>query len=174
MPAAVCLPDGRAGHLTSPAVPGPAPHQLRRAFRRSLRRRLAVRWRRVSVRRDAGAGTAELVVAMPLLLLIIMVVVQAGVWMHATHVAQAAASRAANVAAAYQSSADAGQRAGKDTLAALGHTILQNPQVTVTRTATEVRVEIIGTANAVVPGVHWSVKAVVVRPVEVFVPGGTP
>lgn len=113
---------------------------------------------------------------MPLLMLIIMFVVQAGVWMHATHVAQAAATRAANVAAAYQSSADAGQRAGEDTLAAIGHTILQDQWVHVTRTATEVRVEITVTANTVVPGVHWPVKAVVVRPVEVFVPmpGGAP
>src|SRR5690348_7390333 len=106
------------------------------------RARWSARWRRVTARPDAGAASAELVIAMPLLLLIVMFVIQAGVWMHATHVAQAAATRAANAAAAYQSSAAAGHDAGAQTLAAIGDGVLKNPQVSVTRTATEVRVEI--------------------------------
>lgn len=125
-------------------------------------------------RSDAGGATAELVIAMPLLLLIVMFGVQAGVWMHATHVAQAAATRAANSAAGYQSSATAGQNAGNETLAAIGSGVLKNPSVSVTRTATEVRVEIVGTAATVVPGVRWTVRAVVVRPVERFVPEDDP
>ena len=128
--------------------------------------RLLARWRRVVARPDAGAATAELVIAMPLLLLIVMFVIQAGVWMHATHIAQAAATRAASTAAAYQSSAGAGQGAGADTLAAIGSGVLKNPQVSVTRTATEVRVRIRGTAQTVVPGIRWRVSTVVVRPVE--------
>jgi hypothetical protein len=90
--------------------------------------------------------------------------------MHATHVAQAAATRAASAAAAYQSSAAAGHNPGDETLAAIGSGVLKNPTVSVTRTATEVRVEIVGTAATVVPGVAWTVRAVVVRPVERFVP----
>lgn len=133
-------------------------------------RRLRARWRRAAARPDAGAATAELVIAMPLLLLIVMLVVQAGVWMHATHIAQAAAIRAATTAAAYQSSAATGQQAGAATLAAIGSGVLTHPSVTVTRTATQVSVEITGTAATVVPGIHWSVRAVVVRPVERFVP----
>jgi Flp pilus assembly protein TadG len=132
--------------------------------------RLRARWRRVAARPDSGAASAELVVAMPLLLLMVMFVIQAGVWMHATHVAQAAATRAANAAAAYQASAAAGQDAGSQTLAAIGNGVLKNPSVSVTRTATEVRVEISGTAATVVPGIKWTVRAVVVRPVERFVP----
>ncbi|GLY98821.1 hypothetical protein Acsp02_60750 [Actinoplanes sp. NBRC 103695] len=132
--------------------------------------RLRARWRRVAARPDAGAASAELVIAMPLLLLMVMFVIQAGVWMHATHVAQAAATRAANAAAAYQASAAAGQDAGSQTLAAIGSGVLKNPSVSVTRTATEVRVEISGTAATVVPGIKWTVRAVVVRPVERFVP----
>ncbi len=128
--------------------------------------RLRARWRRVAARPDAGAASTELVIAMPLLLLIVMLVIQAGVWMHATHVAQAAATRVASTAAAYESSAAAGQGAGGDTLAAIGDGVLKNPSVSVTRTATEVRVQIGGTAASVVPGVRWRVEAVVVRPVE--------
>jgi Flp pilus assembly protein TadG len=132
--------------------------------------RLRAWWRRMTARPDAGAVTAELAIAIPLLLLIVMFVFQAGVAWHATHVAQAAATRAANSAAAYQSSAAAGNDAGGQTLAAIGDGVLKNPSVSVTRTATEVRVEIVGTAATVVPGITPTVRAVVVRPVERFVP----
>ncbi|WP_412740968.1 TadE family protein [Krasilnikovia sp. MM14-A1259] len=120
----------------------------------------------MAARPDAGAATAELVIAMPLLLFLVMAVIQAGVWMHATHVAQAAATRAATTAAAFQSSAGAGQGAGSNTLAAIGSGVLKQPSVSVSRTATEVRVEIHGKATTVVPGMGWGVTAVVVRPVE--------
>jgi Flp pilus assembly protein TadG len=135
---------------------------------------LRARWRRTAARPDRGAATAELVIAMPLVLLILMFIIQAGVWMHATHVAQAAATRAASAAAAYNSSTAAGQTAGEQTLTAVGGGVLVGATVTVTRTATQVRVEIHATAETVVPGVHWPVTAVVVRPVERFVnPGAT-
>ncbi|BCJ62998.1 TadE/TadG family type IV pilus assembly protein [Polymorphospora rubra] len=133
-------------------------------------RRLRARWRRAAARPDAGAATAELAVAMPLLLLLVMLVIQAGLWMHATHVAQSAATRAANAAAGYQSSAAAGRDAGEQTLTAIGDGVLKDPSVSVTRTATEVRAEITGTAATVVPGVRWTVRAIAVRPTERFVP----
>jgi Flp pilus assembly protein TadG len=122
----------------------------------------------VAERPDAGGATAELVIAMPLLLFIIMFIVQAGVWMHATHISQAAATRAANSAAAYGASVADGRTAGHTTLAAIGNGVLVNPNVSVTRTATEVRAEVVGTAETVVPGVYWTARAVVVRPVERF------
>jgi hypothetical protein len=104
-----------------------------------------------------------------LLLLIVLFLFQAGVWMRAGQVARAAAIRAANTAAAYQGSAAAGRAAGLDTLAALGGGVLQGAQVRVTRTATQVRAEVDGTAETVVPGVRWAVHVVIVRPVERFV-----
>ncbi|MBN1173640.1 MAG: pilus assembly protein [Micromonosporaceae bacterium] len=132
---------------------------------------LCSRRRSVAARPDRGAATAELVIAMPLLLGILMFIVQAGVYLHAIHIAQAAATRAASVAAAYGASASQGEEAGRTTLDAIGHSVLVDPTVAVTRTATEVRVEVEGTAQTVVPGVHWQVRAVVVRPTERFVPG---
>jgi Flp pilus assembly protein TadG len=128
-----------------------------------------VRRRRGRASGDAGAVSAELTVATPLLLLLLMFVVQAAVWMHATHVAQAAATRAATTAAAYQSSAASGESRGRDTLRAIGSGVLNSPNVTVRRTATDVHVEVAGTAETVVPGIRWRVRAVVARPVERFV-----
>jgi hypothetical protein len=68
------------------------------------------------------------------------------------------------------STATAGQSTGTQTLAAIGDGVLTDPTVSVTRTATEVRVEVAGVAQTVVPGVRWTARAVVVRPVERFVP----
>ncbi|MEV0396514.1 TadE/TadG family type IV pilus assembly protein [Polymorphospora rubra] len=155
------MPPTPAGKHRAEGPPSPA---------LAAARQLCARWRRAAARPDAGAATAELAVAMPLLLLLVMLVIQAGLWMHATHVAQTAATRAANAAAGYQSSAATGHDAGGQTLAAIGDGVLKDPSVSVTRTATEARAEITGTAATVVPGVRWTVRATVVRPTERFVP----
>jgi Flp pilus assembly protein TadG len=118
--------------------------------------------------------STELALVMPLLLMTVLFVVQAGLWMHATHIAQAAATRAAATAASYQGSAHDGQQAATDTLTALGSTVLTRPSVTVTRTATQVRVEVQGAAATVVPGTRWKTRAVVVRQVERFIPATDP
>ena len=133
-------------------------------------RRLRARWRRVAARPDAGGAAAEALFATIVVVTIAMFAFQAAVAWHATHIAQAAATRAANTAAAYQSSASAGDSAGTQTLTALGSGVLKNPTVSVTRTATQVRVHIEGTAETVIPGTHWKVQATVVRSVERFVP----
>ena len=172
MPALMNTADCRAEPPHPPTALGTA-QRLPAPKLRTPRQRAAwlrARWRRAAARPDAGGATAELVIAMPLLLFIIMFIVQAGVWMHATHITQAAATRAANAAAGYGATASDGQRAGNDTLAAIGNGVLTNPVVSVTRTATQVRVEVSGSAESVVPGVHWTARAVVVRPVERFVP----
>jgi Flp pilus assembly protein TadG len=167
MPALMNTADCRAEPPQPPSALGTARRRRAHPPRTSW---LGARWRRVAARPDAGGATAELVIAMPLLLLIIMFIVQAGVWMHATHITQAAATRAANAAAAYGATTDDGQRAGTDTLTAIGNGVLNDPSVSVARTATQIRVEVSGSAETVVPGMHWTARAVVVRPVERFVP----
>ncbi len=44
-------------------------------------------------REESGSATAELVIATPLLLLLILAIVQFALWEHATHVAQAVAQQ---------------------------------------------------------------------------------
>jgi Flp pilus assembly protein TadG len=129
-----------------------------------------VRDRRFGPRPEGGGATVEFVLAVPLLLLIIMFTIQAGVWMHATHIAQAAATRGLDAARADGGSASQGRAAVSDTLTALGNTVLHDPSVQVARTATQARVQITGTAATVVPGVRWPVRATAAGPVERFVP----
>lgn len=101
---------------------------------------------------------------------IILFVPQAAVYYHATHVAQAAANRALDAAAAYTGDAAQGENAATTTLTALGRGVLHDTHVTVVRTATEVRVDVTGTTATVVPGIHWSVHATAAGPVERFIP----
>jgi Flp pilus assembly protein TadG len=130
---------------------------------RAARRRLAG---------DHGAGSAELVVATPLLMLLILLVIQFGIWAHATHVAQATAEEALAAARVQGGTAAAGRDRASQVLGQIGGAILIGPQVSVTRTATTVTVRITATAERVVPlpGLALPVIVTVTGPVERFVP----
>lgn len=66
-----------------------------------------------------GGGTVELVVATPLLLLLILLIAQFALYMHATHIAQAAASEALSAVRVSGGSAAAGNTEGQRILAQL-------------------------------------------------------
>lgn len=68
---------------------------------------------------DRGEATAQAVIAIPVVLLILWVGVQATVFLHGANVADAAANEGAAVAARYGSSLGAGERAIARTLSAL-------------------------------------------------------
>jgi Flp pilus assembly protein TadG len=130
---------------------------------RAARRRLAG---------DRGAGSAELVVATPLLMLLILLVIQFGIWAHANHVAQATAEEALAAARVQGSIAAAGQDRASQVLGQIGGAILISPHVTVIRTATTVTVRITADAERVVPlpGLTLPVTVTVTGPIERFVP----
>ncbi|PZG45030.1 pilus assembly protein TadE, partial [Spongiactinospora gelatinilytica] len=50
---------------------------------------------------DRGSATAELVVVFPFVMLLILLVVQFGMWQHAVHVTEVAAAEALAVARAH-------------------------------------------------------------------------
>jgi Flp pilus assembly protein TadG len=127
------------------------------------------------VRDQRGSGTVELVIATPLVLLLLGAIVQAALWAHAEHIAQAAAARGTEAARANGATPAAGHDQARTTLDALGGA-LRAPSIDVTRTATTTRTQIRGSALAVVPGVHLPVTAVAEAPTERFVPdnGGPP
>jgi hypothetical protein len=105
-----------------------------------------------------------------LLLLMVMFIAQGAVWMHATHVAQAVASRALEATRVQGGSTAQGQAAAEQAIAALGSDVLRDPRVTITRTATTATVELDATATTVVPGISWPIHTVLTAPVERFVP----
>jgi Flp pilus assembly protein TadG len=120
-----------------------------------------------------GAGTVELVIATPLLLLMILLIAQFALYMHATHIAQAAASEALSAARVSGGSTAAGNTEGQRILAQLGSGPLHGTSVDVQRGSTQASVTITGTATSVIPFMAFTVHAEAVGPVEKFTPNGT-
>lgn len=123
-------------------------------------------------RGERGAATAELVVATPLLLLILMVIVQAALVLHAQHVADAAAVRAVTAARVEGGTAADGRAAADALLDRIGRGVLPDAEVTVDRRSDRVRVQVSGTARRLIPGLTLRVRSTADAPVERFVAPG--
>lgn len=122
--------------------------------------------------RERGAVAAELVVATPLLLLLLMGIIQFALWQHATHVADAVAQQGLAAGRLDGASANAGQIEARSVLDQLGTGVLVAPHISAARTLTTTTVTVTGTAEAVIPFLHLPVRAVAVGPTEHFTTGG--
>jgi Flp pilus assembly protein TadG len=121
---------------------------------------------------DRGAGSAEIVVAVPLLMLLILLVIQFAVWEHAESIAHATAEEALAAARVQGGTAASGQQRAEQLITQVGSSVLIGPQVSVTMTPADVTVRVTGTAEQVlpIPGLTFAVTATVTGPVERFVP----
>ena len=127
------------------------------------------------LRGDRGSGTAELVIATPALLLLILLIAQFALYLHATHIAQAAAAQALSAARVADGSTAAGTSQGQRVLDQLGAGPLHDAAVTVQRGADRASVTVTGTATQVVPFLVLHVHAEAAGPVEhLTTPGSTP
>lgn len=119
------------------------------------------------LRRDErGSATAELAIAMPLVLLLLLCVAQFTVYLHATHIAQAAAAQGLSAVRVVAGSAAAGQAQTNQTLAQLGGGPLRNTSVAVRRDSDRAAVTVSGDATRVLPFLTLRVHAQAVGPVE--------
>lgn len=119
--------------------------------------------------------SAELVIATPLLLLLIMGVIQFALWQHATHVADAAAQQALSVGRLQGETAAAGQAEGQSVLDQVGTGVLVDSRITATKTAGATTVVVTGRAESVIGLLSLPVKAVASGPSEVLTaPGRAP
>jgi len=144
------------------------------AAREPLRRRpagsRASRAKRRRAHGDRGAGSAEIVIAVPLLMLLILLVIQ--FWEHAESIAHATAEEALAAARVQGGTAASGQQRAEQVISQIGSSVLVGPQVSVTVNAADVTVEVTGTAERVlpVPGLSFPVTVTVTGPIEQFVP----
>jgi Flp pilus assembly protein TadG len=119
-------------------------------------------------RGERGSASAELVIATPLLLLLLLGVVQFALWEHASHIAQAAAQQALDAARTQHASSTTGQAQARSVLDQLGRGVLIDPTVTVSRSTDTTRVQVHAGTEAVIPLLQLPVQAVATGPTEHF------
>lgn len=133
-----------------------------------------IRWPHRCERSESGLATIELVLIFPVMFFCIMVVVQFGLWAHASQVATAAAQEGARAARAEDGSAAAGQDRARAMITAAGSQVLLGPTISASRGSDSVDVEVRGRAVSVVPGLSLPVRATAAGPVERFRPDPGP
>lgn len=116
--------------------------------------------------RDRGSSSVEIVVLLPLIFVLLFAMVQGGLWFHARAVALGAAQEGARVAAAENSSGDAGIFAASSFIADAGSGVVLNPAVTASRTHTTTTVTITGQAQSLIPFLNPSVAQSASFPTE--------
>lgn len=115
--------------------------------------------RRALTRDERGAVSAELVIATPLLLLLIMGVIQFALWEHAEHIATAVAQQGVSVGRLQDQTAQAGQQQAQTVLDQLGPTVLSGTSITATRTEEMTTVTVTGHAESILGLFTLPVKA---------------
>ncbi|MDF1596209.1 MAG: TadE/TadG family type IV pilus assembly protein [Acidimicrobiia bacterium] len=116
---------------------------------------------------EKGLTSTELAVLMPVLIALVLIPFQVTLWWHADQIADAAAREAVDAAQVATATEEDGTRAAEWFLDAAGN--ITDPEVTVTRTADTVSVEVTGRAPRLVPGFDWQVTARAAGPIERFI-----
>lgn len=120
-------------------------------------------------RGERGSATLESVIVYPVLIIFIFGIFQGAFWFHARNLAHGAATAAYHAARTLDGSAGAGRAAGMAAIET-GNGSIQNPNVTVTRSAETVVVTVTGSTALVVPGFPGStISETVTGPVERYV-----
>lgn len=105
---------------------------------------------------------------MPVLLFLVMLVIQFGLWYHAQHVVQAAAQEGVRAARVEGGTAGAGQQRAEAFLDSAGSTLVRDAGVTATRDGETATVRVTGRVAGVVPGFSLPLDASAESPVERF------
>ena len=131
--------------------------------------------RRVLWRSERGAVAAELVIATPLLLLLIMGVIQFALWEHAVHIADAVAQQGVSVGRLQGEPAEAGEQEARSILNQLGPSVLTGVTITATKTTEMTTVSVTGHAESILGVFSLPVSATATGASEQYsYPGGAP
>ena len=118
------------------------------------------------LRGEAGS-TTELVLAFPAFFLLIFIAIQFALWYHASHVALAAAQEGARAARVSGDQA-AGETRTNYFLDHLSPAVITGRQVQATADTDNVRVDVWGTAESILPGFKLTIHEHSQGPVERF------
>ncbi|WDZ90570.1 TadE family protein [Nocardiopsis sp. HUAS JQ3] len=115
-------------------------------------------------------GSAELLFILPLVFVMVLGVVQAGVWAHAQHRAQTVASQTLAAARAFDGTTASAYARAEQAQDQLGGGILHQVEIEVDRTVELARVRVRGQVVSLLPGVKVPVSSEVSGPVERLTP----
>lgn len=121
-----------------------------------------------SRRGERGDAAVEAVLVTPVLLFLIMVLIQFGLWYHASHVAEAAAQEGASAARVDAGTADDGRLRAQQFMASAAPALVDGVSVTATRDGDVARVDVNGSVGSLVPGLTFHVHGEAESPVERF------
>ena len=122
--------------------------------------------RRSAKRGERGSSSIEMVIALPVVLTVLFLAVQAGTWFHARSIALASAQSGARTSAMLNSSLEAGLSSARSFAANVGGTTLTGVTVTGDRTATSTTVTVTGHSVRLVPFMDVTVSQSATLPVE--------
>ena len=117
---------------------------------------------------EDGSVSAEVALAAPALMILILLAVQFGLWYHASNVVRSAAQEGVRAARVEGATAADGEQEALRFLAEAGAETVGSSHVTAIRDASSARVEVQGTAPGLIPGFHLGVRAVSQSPLESF------
>lgn len=126
-----------------------------------------MRFPRRGCRDDAGVTALLAAMLMPAVLMLVILVVQAGLYYHAHQRATAAADRAVAAARTPTGTEADGVAAAQ---LFLDGAPLDGAAVEVQRGPEEVEATVTGVAPELIPGISWQVEAVTAAPAERFIP----
>ncbi|MCY9787106.1 pilus assembly protein [Nocardiopsis sp. EMB25] len=115
-------------------------------------------------------GSAEPILILPVVFVMVLGVVQAGMWAHAQHRAGAIASQALASARAFDGSTASAYERAEQAQRQLGGGVLEGMDVEVHRTSEQARVRVTGNVVGLVPGMDMPVSSEVSGPVERLTP----
>jgi Flp pilus assembly protein TadG len=118
---------------------------------------------------ERGSATVQLAIAMPLVMLLLMVVVQAGLYFHTQAVATTAARKAVDAARVSGGSSAAGVATADEFLGESGRS-LDHPRVAVVRSRGSATSTVSGRVVSVLFGIPLTVSVTVSAPVEQVTP----
>ena len=124
------------------------------------------RSRRRPVREERGASSVEMVLALPIVLTVLFLAVQVGMWFYARSIALAAAQTGARTSAMLGSSLQAGLSDARSFATDVGGTTLTGVTVTGDRSATTTTVTVTGHTVRLVPFMNLTVSQTASLPVE--------
>ena len=119
-------------------------------------------------RSERGEATTEMVLAVPVLMLLILIVIQFGLWYHASHVAESAAQEGARAARLHDATNEDGVNRARQFIDAAASSLLSDVDVSVARDTETVRGEVQGKVQAIIPGISLPVSAEAESPIESF------